>query len=149
MARHHAWEDDGETFSIEETEGGRPPGVAAIVLEGSRFPHTFADSGEAPLAREILRLAARGLRAFDQVAADRLADEVAALVTRGILDSRSAAADALLDYREPPRTLRSDRIAALEELLARAASLQDEPEDGLTDVEADAQTLEGVYGPEE
>lgn len=56
---------------------------------------------------------------FDKIAADRLADEVAALVTNRHLDSRSAAADALLNYREPPRTERSDRIATLEAERAR------------------------------
>lgn len=65
--------------------------------------------------RDALAVANRdlGLATFDKVAADRLADEVAALVVNRHLDSRSAAADALLDYREPPRTERSDRIADL------------------------------------
>ena len=44
------------------------------------------------------------------LAADVLADEVASLVTCGSMNSRSAAADALLDFRNPPRTERSDRI---------------------------------------
>lgn len=66
--------------------------------------------------RDALAVANRdlGLATFDKVAADRLADEVAALVVNRHLDSRSAAADALLDYREPPRSERSDRIVALE-----------------------------------
>lgn len=51
-------------------------------------------------------------RPFDKIGADRLADEVAAMVTRGVLDPRSPAADALLDYRCPPRTPRSDALAA-------------------------------------
>lgn len=54
------------------------------------------------------------LSPLQKMAADRLADEVAVLVTRGYLDSRSAAADALLDYRQPPRSPRSDRLAELE-----------------------------------
>jgi len=54
-------------------------------------------------------------KSLDKIAADRLADEVASLVARGLLDSRSAAADALLDYREPPRTPRSDRLAEVEQ----------------------------------
>lgn len=57
---------------------------------------------------------------FDQIGADRLADEVAALVSGGKLDSRSPAADALLDYRNPPRTPRSDRLALQD---AREAAL--------------------------
>lgn len=50
----------------------------------------------------------------DQRAADRLADEVAVLVRRKIIDARSPAGDALLDYREPPPSERSDRMADLE-----------------------------------
>lgn len=56
---------------------------------------------------------------YKTLGADRLADEVAALVTRGVIDSRSPVADALLDYREPPRTERSDRLAKLEKEPAR------------------------------
>lgn len=51
-------------------------------------------------------------RVFDKLAADKLADEVAALVVLGDLGTRSRAGDALLDYRNPPRTERSDAIAA-------------------------------------
>jgi chromosome segregation ATPase len=57
-----------------------------------------------------------------QRSADNLADEVAALVTRGVLDARSGAADALLDYRNPPRTPRADRLAALEAQLRVASA---------------------------
>jgi hypothetical protein len=46
--------------------------------------------------------------------ADALADEVDALIKTGVIDSRSPAADALLDYREPPSTPRSDRLASLD-----------------------------------
>lgn len=55
-------------------------------------------------------------------AADRLADEAAALVTLRQLGSRSPLADALLDYRDPPQTERSDRIASLEAELNRQHS---------------------------
>ncbi len=57
---------------------------------------------------------AGGLGPFAKKAADALADEVAACVVRRELDSRSPAGDALLDYRNPPTTPRSDRLAALE-----------------------------------
>ena len=57
---------------------------------------------------------------FDKRCADALADEVAALITRRVLDPRSAAGDALLDYRDPPRTPRSDRLAELERDLRAA-----------------------------
>jgi hypothetical protein len=55
-----------------------------------------------------------------EIGANRLADEVAVLVTRSVIDARSPAADALLDYRDPPRTPRSDRIAQLKRELAAA-----------------------------
>jgi hypothetical protein len=56
--------------------------------------------------------------------ADRSADEVAALVLRRVIGERSPAADALLDYRDPPRTDRADRLAALDDRsLATAAAL--------------------------
>jgi hypothetical protein len=108
---------------------GEPP---TPVIEAPAFQgQEFEDMKEFLLdacAAEILRLAQenRELKAqreqvltpFQKIGADRLADEVASLVTRGYLDSRSAAADALLDYREPPRTARSDRLAKLDALLA-------------------------------
>lgn len=69
----------------------------------------------------------RELSPFDKVCADKLADEVAVLIQRGRLDSRSAAGDALLDYRNPPRNERSDRIADLEaEVKSACQALQDE-----------------------
>lgn len=83
-------------------------------------PPTLSAAGMSrAIGREILRLAEENERekrmdGFDRLGADRLADEVASLVARGLLDSRSSAADALLDYREPPRTERSDRLANLE-----------------------------------
>lgn len=51
---------------------------------------------------------------FDRQAADEMADAVAALVTRKVIDARSPAADALLNYRNPPRTERSDLISELQ-----------------------------------
>lgn len=62
---------------------------------------------------EYLRVS-NGARMFDQLGADRMADEIDALIKRRVIDSRSPAADALLDYRDPPRTPRSDRLGALE-----------------------------------
>jgi hypothetical protein len=49
--------------------------------------------------------------------AGRLADEVDALIRSKVIDSRSPAADALLDFREPPRTPRSDRLADLDKIV--------------------------------
>ncbi len=52
------------------------------------------------------------LAGLDKRCADHLADEVDVLIARKLLDSRSPAADALLDYRDPPRTPRSEQIAS-------------------------------------
>lgn len=49
--------------------------------------------------------------------AGRLADEVDALIRSRVIDSRSPAADALLDFREPPRTPRSDRLGELDKIV--------------------------------
>jgi len=54
--------------------------------------------------------------------AERLADEVDVLVRRKTIDTRSPAADALLDYREPPSTPRSERLATMESALAMATA---------------------------
>ena len=62
---------------------------------------------------------------FDKLTAEVLADEVAVLVRRGVLDSRSPVADALLDYRNPPPTERSDRMAVLEAEVERLTQERD------------------------
>lgn len=49
--------------------------------------------------------------------AGRLADEVDVLIRTRVIDSRSPAADALLDFREPPSTPRSDRLAKLDKIV--------------------------------
>lgn len=69
-------------------------------------------------------------------AAERLADEVANLVVIGKLNARSAAADALLDYRDPPRSERSDRLSDLEQELAALRTAR----------EADAAELKRLRG---
>lgn len=67
------------------------------------------------LLQEVDRLKqAASAWAFKERAADALADAVAAMVTRGVLNARSLPADALLNYRDPPRTDRSDQLAKLE-----------------------------------
>jgi hypothetical protein len=63
---------------------------------------------------------------FDKRCADALADEVDVLIQRHVIDFRSPAADALLDYRNPPRTPRSDRLAKLEVALTDLLKLIDE-----------------------
>lgn len=97
------------------------------------------------LVAEVIRLTAEldGNRASADShlvrlqAADALADEVAALVMRRALDARSAVADALLNYRENPRSDRSDRIAALETDLAAARDAVFK--EGLVRIEAEKQ----------
>jgi hypothetical protein len=59
------------------------------------------------------------IRASD---ADRLADEVDVLIKKKVIDSRSPAADALLDFRDPPRTERSSRLASMEQTIANVQS---------------------------
>lgn len=83
------------------------------------------------LLTEIEELHRRAPReSFDVRCADKLADEVDVLVLRKVIDSRSPSADALLDYRNPPTSPRSDRMAALEkrqeELLATIVRLTNE-----------------------
>jgi hypothetical protein len=62
---------------------------------------------------------------FDKRCADALADEVAVLVRNRAIDSRSPAADALLDYRNPPSTLRADRLAELESAAREAVVMRE------------------------
>lgn len=72
------------------------------------------------LAREILELraGAKPLDSFSQRAAHALADEVDVLIAWHVIDSRSPAADALVDFRSPPRSERSARIADLQREVA-------------------------------
>lgn len=77
------------------------------------------------------------LSPFGKRAADALADEVAALIRRRELDARSPAGDALLDYRDPPQTSRSDRLAALDGQLVNEAAIREE-ERGAVAVRLDA-----------
>jgi hypothetical protein len=99
-------DDDCALHRFLESEGDEPIGPP-----GSSPQRDFVQVKER--AALVGRLAE--VTGFDRIAADRLADEVAVLVVNRRLDSRSAAADALLDYRNPPRSERSDRLAALEE----------------------------------
>jgi len=58
----------------------------------------------------------------------RLADEVDALIARRVIDARSPVADALLDFRDPPRSPRSCRLAVLEQELAAAIARAEQAE---------------------
>jgi len=98
-------------------------GYAAALDEAERLRQDSSDLRTAmelaqrAAERRGIRLAeleAAGVRLFDQLGANRMADEIDVLIKRRVIDSRSPAADALLDYREPPRTPRSDRLATLE-----------------------------------
>jgi hypothetical protein len=95
------------------------PEVLALARKGDALISELRTTVAAQAA-EIERLKESAPREpFDVRCADALADEVDALIRRNVIDSRSPAADALLDYRDPPRTPRSARIAALEEEVAR------------------------------
>lgn len=65
------------------------------------------------LVRELRLFRAGDAHPFDRRCADALADEVDVLIKRRMIDSRSPAADALLDYRDPPRTPRSEELETL------------------------------------
>ena len=66
------------------------------------------------------------LRDMRDRTADALADEVDLLVRNKVIDSRSPTADALLDYRNNPRTPRSDRLRSLEQEVVRLGEWVDE-----------------------
>lgn len=82
------------------------PDEEGLVPEFLAIREVLAQNGRLRAIETDMLLSLRG--------AERLADEVAALIQQGRIGSRSAAGDALLDYRNPPRNPRSDRIAELE-----------------------------------
>ena len=98
-----------------------------------RLPNTRAEAAEA----RVKELEAK-LSPFSRRAADALADEVAVLIRRTIIDARSPAGDALIDYREPPQTERSERIATLEKQLSSSA-------ERVKQLEGDVTVLENNY----
>lgn len=95
-------------------------GIAGIMVDDLAAER---DAANAEVKKLRYALSRAPLRTFDQIGADHLADEVCVLIDRKIIDSRSPAADALLDYRDPPRSPRSDRIVVIEK---SAAGLQAE-----------------------
>lgn len=124
MARKHIWLEGLERFAVEETEHG-------LLLEGRRFNHSIPDSGEAVLAREVLRLAG-----FKDIL-EKIALALGCLPTQ-FPDSYGHVFQRILELRESWEN---------HEMPWHPDEARDE--DGLTDSEADAQTLEGVYGPGE
>lgn len=101
--------------------------------------------GELRAEREVLlaqldALRKEPLRTMKDRAADHLADEVQVLVQRRVIDSRSPAGDALLDYREPVRSKRGDRLTELEAELARLRAPPTEAE-----VEATGEAVVSAY----
>lgn len=93
------------------------------VAEASPNPDSVLCIARDTLTALLDDLDAKGLGPFEKRCADALADEAAALVALRQLDSRSALADALLNYRDPPMTDRSDRIAELETKLDAQARM--------------------------
>lgn len=87
---------------------------------GERLPETADRMALKSILAELLRL---------RCDAGRLGDEVQALIQRKVIDVRSPAGDALLDFRDPPRTARGDRLAAtdaeMERLKTWSASAQE------------------------
>lgn len=123
--------------------------VNKLAVCGYYSPQEVADRLQSALD-EIYRLTAQ-TPVWDKRGAERLADEVAALIWRRMINSDSPAADALLDYREPPSSSRSDRLALFDEVTAErdrlsaelhAATTQEHPcKKGLDAAEAEIDRL--------
>lgn len=105
--------DAEDSSSTSQTPAESSPSFAGMLelLEPLKEKLTEALAEVKTLRSQLF---AAGYLTFDKLGADRLADEVDVLVRRKVIDSRSPAADALLDYREPPSSERSCRLASLE-----------------------------------
>lgn len=110
-------------FTIDGNEHARSWADSRFIAESrTLLPALAADcerlQGERQAALDVARIAEQNrdwaLLRLNRDAA-RLADEVDVLVRRKVIDHRSPAADALLDFREPPSTERSCRLAELEQ----------------------------------
>jgi hypothetical protein len=86
---------------------------------------------------------------FQFMDAEMLADEVAVLVRKGIVDSRSPVADALLNYRDPPATERSDRLAKLGIALGEVSAIAKEFDRRHEEAKVKIVALEDAFAREE
>lgn len=114
--RDEAIECGGERYGIPKL-----PGVLFYCKDHARTIHEIMEQHDRyRQERDEVRAELKQLKKtvprepFDVRCADAMADEVDVLISRKVIDCRSPAADALLDYRDPPRTPRSDRLAELE-----------------------------------
>lgn len=106
--------DEAERYAKRIMEPGRASMGMEVLLANSLIDVVTR-------VRELEAIVPR--KPFDVRCADALADEVDVLIHRKVIDMRSPAADALLEYRDPPRTERSDRLHCLE---ARVRQLEAE-----------------------
>ena len=116
--------EEAEAYIVKLEEGARLL-RARFGEEMDKEGHSFSQPAMNTIGEAFDR-AVTGLGlmvTFDMRAADALADAVDVLVQRKEIDSRSPAADALLDYRHPPSTARSNRMAVLESWRASACKV--------------------------
>lgn len=102
-------------------------------LEGLRYHACSSGTSTPPMVRDQILAACAEIDrltvicgTLDKRCADALADEVDVLVRRKVIDARSPAADALLDYRNPPSSLRSEAIAKRRAELDQQRSTRDD-----------------------
>lgn len=173
MARHDWREEDGVAFAVSEDDNG------AIVLEGERFSQTYADGDGAALGREVLHLRSEILGlvnpepcVWTQPDEEGEVWESSCPGPAFYFEEGGPKANGFAfcpycghllteePWEEPPLCgcgHREDRHGT-SVFDGNPYCFEDcpclgydpgPPDDNLTDVEADAQTLEGVYGPEE
>jgi hypothetical protein len=104
---------EGMRLSDQYHQGTVSEAVLARGYYERKMHEAERERDEARAEAERLRNERNGPLTTKLRAADALADAVAAMVSLRQIDARSLAGDALLDYRDPPRSERSDALAAL------------------------------------
>lgn len=94
-----------EDKRMSRVEAETPPDEVAVVRRLADSLSGAERLAVVSVLAELLRLRRDG---------GRLGDEVQALIQRKVIDVRSPAGDALLDFRDPPRTERGDRLATVD-----------------------------------